>query len=310
MKLDINDMDNFDVSKFSYETWNVILKNLNEQKDDFFNEDKLNKQLTSKIKINAFLFQNIEDDPNASVEMVADNEYDIIIGKKLITLLLQQAYKIVDNGYIFSDIKVDTDLRDLIAQNYFYIWINFIYLHEFSHIVRSHLNSNTKKFRFGDDYSESKKNIFYEIDADRFAMMMTTRRFSSLVNNIKKVLNRNDEEIIENYLMSIAYIFDLFYLIEGENISTNSHPSPFQRIYCVFTAFCEAIKIENSFSIEFDKLDKLADDIFKKFVLRHGEEYGLNDDYSKHYLEGKNLLEEYYEFQKNNKLDEKSIIRS
>lgn len=309
MKLDVKDMDKLDVSKFSYEEWNVILKNINEQKDILFNEDNINKQLKSKIKINTFLFQNIKDDPNASVEKVDDNEYDIIIGKKLITLLLQQSYNLVDNEYIFSDIKEDIHLKHLIAQVYFYIWIDFICLHEFSHIVRSHLNGNTKNFKFTDDYLENKENLFYEIDADRFAMIMTTRIFSCKVNEIKRVINRNEKEIIENYLMSIAYIFDLFYLIEGENVNTNSHPSPFQRIHIVLAAFCESIKKENLFSIEFDKLDKLTNDIFEKFVLRHGEEYGLSDDCLKHYLEGVNLLNKYYEFQKNNELDGNQLLK-
>lgn len=306
MKIDLNEIDKFDVFNFDDSFWNYVLKNIDELYNTTFNENELNKYLKENIKINFSFFRNIDNEPNAFVEKINEKEYNIVLGKKLIILLMQHAYKVIDENYIYSDLnRKQIDLMHNIAQDCFYLWIDFICLHELSHICRSHFKDNGKYFKFNKEVDENHNNIFYEIDADRFAMILATKRFSAMIYNIKKTINKNDKEIIKNYLISMTYLFDLFFLIEGENKSSG-HPSPLQRISFVLTAFCESIKDENLFQVE---LDSLADSVYKEFVLKHSEEYEPNNNYGEFAKESQILLEQYNEFLKKTKLNENQLFK-
>lgn len=177
MKIDLNEIGNFDVCKFDDRFWNHILKNINELNNTIFNENELNKYLKVPIRINFSFFRNIDNEPNAFAEKINDIEYNIVLGKKLIILLMQNAYKLVDNYYIYSDLnRKQIDLMHNISKISFYVWIDFICLHELSHICRSHLKDNGKYFTFNKDLDKNDNNIYYEIDADRFAMIQARDR--------------------------------------------------------------------------------------------------------------------------------------
>lgn len=307
MFIDINEIERLHNEKISVEAWNRILIDINQN----INQIIKNEYLKYKVNINIILNQNIPNDPNAYVNKINKNEYEIVIGRKLLILLNYYSYEIINYGLIFENIEKDERKISKIANTIFYFWVEFICLHEWSHIVNGHLDfedTSNLYYEFNFIQNDNKEDIYFEIDADITAGKFLIKEFSDSLGTIKEELNEDDLILIENFHITMYYLFDLFFNLNGENIRS-SHPSIFDRILLLCITFSETIEHKNDlFEISREEFKILSNKSIVKFVASHFREYQINKDNIMHEFMG--LLENYFNFKKEMNFDKKFLENS
>lgn len=311
MKINIDDIEKLTVSRLGIEYWNNIFMNVTHNINQIIKNDLSDRYLKYPIDINFYLNQDIPNDPNAYVNKISDKKYNIYIGKKLLILINHYSYKIIDDNMLFNDFdrnEANAKLLSTFSSIIFYLWMDFVCLHEWFHIARGHLEYHNKPYYEYNILSEhNNEDIFFEVDADRFAMKLVTKRFMSSIKNIKLfVKNKDDKYIIDNFITAMIYLFDLFFLLKGEN-KRSSHPSPLERINIIIPSIVEAMHNQQMLTISEEELVKLLNQKITVFILRHGKEYNINPE--KYAVDMKNLIEGYFTFFHNNNIVKHQILK-
>ena len=310
MKINVDDIEKLAVSDFDIEYWNNIFKNVKQNVDEIIKDDLSHTYLKYPIEINFYLNQNIKNDPNAYAEKISDGKYNIHIGRKLLTVINNYSYKIIEEKLIFKDIKRSEENREILlnlASSIFYYWMDFICLHEWFHITRGHLEYYNKPYyEFNILSEQNEEDIFFEVDADRFAMNVIAKKLASNMKNLKTIIKEEDKVLIKNFTMAMMYLFHIFFLLNDKNIR-GSHPSPLERINIIPPSIAESMHNQNTFTIPENELYKLLMDNVSLFISKHGKEYNVNiEEYKTNFLK---LLDNYLLFKKEKKIEENQLLK-
>lgn len=300
MLIDINKIEKLHNENISDEEWNDILFNISHNINQIIKNKDFEKYLKRKIDINIILNQNIENDPNAYVNKIDNNDYEIIIGEKLLKVLFYYSYEIINENLIFEKVKrneVNQEKLYKVASTIFYFWVHFICLHEWAHIVNGHLdfnNSNVPYFEFNNNNNISDDSILIEMDADIQASKVLIDEFLDSLKILKKEIGESNIILIENFHIMMYYLFDLFFRINGKNIR-NTHPSNLDRMISLSIIFDEKlIKKEKLLKIQKEKLKNIGNQAIFKFTIKYLKDYKLNKN--KLMEDFNNLTDAYFKF--------------
>lgn len=160
-------------------------------------------------------------------------------------------------------------------------WIDFVFLHEWSHIVLGHLDyceMNNQPF-YELNIKERKKkfnNVYLEINADDFATKVFSIRFAFGITTIAKATNINESKLLEEMIMAMIYLFDLFFQLSGEN-KRGTHPSPHERMTIFVVSLAESLKRKNDiFPIQLTDFINLIQKCMIRFSVKNFEKYKLD----------------------------------
>ncbi len=144
-----------------------------------------------EISINFNISEN--DICNAWARKQNDKEYAIEIGPRLIQLLREYSWLVAQDEFIFSHIErrgANCEIFHMLSDFLMYLWIDFICLHEWSHVVYGHLQYLSAKniyslFEFEKPELMERRIsnnalIDLEAEADRFAGKSTLTRLGFL----------------------------------------------------------------------------------------------------------------------------------
>ena len=114
-----------------------------------------------------------------------------------------------------------------------YLWIYFISLHEYSHIISGHVDFDTNEqtiFEFIDVSSLNSEELIIkqamELEADSVAALLFFGSFLSVKNNINKSFKnkQTDSDIVFNYLLGINFLFHFFDMKPKDKSKPQTHP--------------------------------------------------------------------------------------
>lgn len=310
MKINIDDIEKLEIANLGIEYWNDIFQNVKYNVNQIIKDNLAHMYLKYPIEIDFYLNQNIKNDPNAYAEKISDRKYNIHIGRKLLIVINHYSYKIIDEKLIFKDIKRSEENKEILlnlASSIFYYWMDFICLHEWFHITRGHLEYYNKPYyEFNILSEQNEEDIFFEVDADRFAMNVIAKKLASNMKNLKTIIKEEDKVLIKNFTMAMMYLFHIFFLLNDKNIR-GSHPSPLERINIIPPSIAESMHNQNTFTIPENELYKLLMDNVSLFISKHGKEYNVNiEEYKTNFLK---LLDNYLLFKKEKKIEENQLLK-
>ena len=310
MKINIDDIEKLEIANLGIEYWNDIFQNVKYNVNQIIKDNLAHMYLKYPIEIDFYLNQNIKNDPNAYAEKISDRKYNIHIGRKLLIVINHYSYKIIDEKLIFKDIKRSEENKEILlnlASSIFYYWMDFICVHEWFHITRGHLEYYNKPYyEFNILSEQNEEDIFFEVDADRFAMNVIAKKLASNMKNLKTIIKEEDKVLIKNFTMAMMYLFHIFFLLNDKNIR-GSHPSPLERINIIPPSIAESMHNQNTFTIPENELYKLLMDNVSLFISKHGKEYNVNiEEYKTNFLK---LLNNYFLFKKEKKIEENQLLK-
>lgn len=256
-------LSNAGISEIEYKK---ILRNVHYPKEkaeslyDYINENaqfilsSMKDTYKEEININFINPKNITGNDrfilNASAGLKKNGEYLIVIYPKLINELYRHATFVTSYSKIFKSIERDQSSIHKIADTLLFIWADFIFFHEYSHIVLDHLNLSfvkaTELHELDDNKikSEQLDNLRLELfrtieaEADSQAAKFAFGRFQLYKDNIYKQFDVkcNNDEKYYDYALAINFLFEWFDYKSHENMKKRIHPLPRERVH-VFNHF-------------------------------------------------------------------------
>ena len=329
MTIDFNELCN---SHWDTEQWNDIYKNI------YINTDKVlnygikelckNPNLTINFKIDTEEKYFKKDEINAFAKICDEENYSIVLSKKLIQLLSHFSRKIIDYEFIFSHIKRVEENRQILmelADFAFYIWIQSIFFHEFAHIVRGHLATNYRKSRIKTWYEISNYEVnkklkkeyikSLEADADKWgSTFMLGNAYLILEEMFKKhYKNQNEEDYLYDYILTIVLMYDLFERLEHKvreefNESDFDHPHPEYRALISLLILGED-HLQNKVFTSIDSQKKMS--IVMKAIQTYFLEFRQfsNTRYSKQMLGWVNFINKTRKILEKHKINKKTLFK-
>jgi len=212
----------------------------------------------------SFLIINSKE-KNASVKIVSDNRYEIVITNVFLDYLILHLEDVInllcltmkskereDDDYSVTYNKIE---RNINRKKIFELWFNFIFFHELAHILRNHFkvlkHQEIAEFHLSKIMTD---RFFFEIDADRIASAMLAPYIS------------NKEEIVL-FLESAGYLFHLLYQIDKEeNSSQGNYPHPFIRLLFFHQNIYQFSQSYPQLKMQFN-LDSILENMEKLFIL-------------------------------------------
>jgi len=251
----------------------VRTENLVDILDNFKNileKEKLNN-LNISVDINEM--QTKVKKYNAYAKILKDDSYEIMFCPHLLTLIdglsieLTSKYK-----EYFSEINksifYDKNKRDILQKNIYQYLTNHIFNHELFHILRGHLKylQSTKSLNIILEFEENNENIFdnlyFEIDADKYASILSVFGSFEIFENIRK-LGFNINEVFYIIFISMNELFYVFHLLNKEPKTRKGHPILFDRAVLFNHYFMKTLnepKIKNIFeknNVNYAQIDRL-----------------------------------------------------
>jgi len=251
----------------------------------FFKNDFLKKKLKSlniditRVEINYFIEENNKD---INVKIVRDknnkNKYTIIFYYGFLEYFFKQAQK-------FS--KDILNRNDKIYWTIFYYWMEIVFFHEWSHLVRNHFNLLTKSASFNEFGVNSnnlsiEKRKCLEIDADRFAGKFLAGITTLTFDELKKLLDENNNEILQ---IIVKLVYNLFYLLKTQS---DLYPPFLLRTIILLSGLQEA-KYQNEKIFNFIDLNNLEQIVIKTLMI----ESWLNQEDIKKIEQNINIFDKY-----------------
>lgn len=203
--------------------------------------------VTVSIEVDIFRHEK-----NARARIVSDKNYKIILDAGLVAWLFDLSKTIIhDCPLIFYDIdRNDEDNTDQAAAVLFRLWMNFIVLHEWSHIICGHHKFSLDKTLWLEipppETSLTPKltnaqRICLEAEADAFAIkfLATFHYFSWRImsEELYGDLFRR-KRVAYDTLTGLILLFEAFETINPRNQDkAATHPSPDQRIFIATVFF-------------------------------------------------------------------------
>lgn len=275
------DFDALYNSNWDKQQWDDVYKNI------YINADKVlnygikelfkNPKISIDFKIDTEEKYFKKNEINAFAKIYDEENYIIVISKKLIQILSHFSRKIIDYEFIFPHIKRVEENRHILmelADFAFYIWIQSIFYHEFAHIVRGHLATNYRKHKIKTWYEVSNDEVnkklkkdyikSLEADADKWgSTFMIGNAYLILDEMFKKYYkNQKEEDYLYDYILAIVLMYDLFERLEHnvrEEFKENDfdHPHPEYRALISLLVLVED-NLQNKVFISINDKEKMA----------------------------------------------------
>lgn len=252
--------DNLHNAKWKPEEWqdifDNIISNANKVLHGDINQTFKNPNITIDFIIDDLCQYFDSEKINACAMIINEEKYKIIFTRRLIQILSHFSRKILDYDIIFKHLKRTEENREKLmglSDTAFYIWVQFIFYHEWSHIVRGHLATNNRKYKIDKWFELSNDNVknkikivdirALEADADRWGSSFMIGNYSIVFNDIYKMFYTDipKEDALYDYILMLIFLFDLFDILEGKSRvekdeASFEHPEPeFRALLCITT---------------------------------------------------------------------------
>lgn len=220
--------------ELEFEQWSIIYTDIENIANQYFNE-KINQVYLKDI----FIKFNIKKESAiyekkfiAYSDRISENEYLVELSTGTLNELMNYAIKLSDNKKFIQLLNLPVGLsnenRNTIQFFLFFLYIDLIICHEWSHIFCGHVDFNKDSFKEKENNTPLYKAM--EIEADSFAVTMILPRFASSFPNLKNALYNLDmtTEITSIRLWEV-YIYSVLTLFDFLEISSTSikgfHPN-------------------------------------------------------------------------------------
>ncbi|QKJ22319.1 hypothetical protein [Poseidonibacter lekithochrous] len=275
---------NLDNIKFDSDYWNGILPRINKNIRQFF---LISKNIDIDISLNRKLGSKL----STYCKKINSQKYKVFIGKELleeINLCLTREYN-NESSLLFKDIPFDCFDETIILIKEFII--EFIALHEFSHIMGKHFEIKSDK----NEHIVKDINLL-EVDADRFGSMLLAGKYLSIIEKYGK---QKYSYLIRTLIYVQFYIFEIRFKLEPKK----NQAYHIQRITLGSNGFTEAIYRNPSLlSLSFNEIKKISMDC----IINYFFEYKLSPDEIKYILNNQDkILKAYIYFREKYELDKK-----
>ncbi|WP_375724254.1 hypothetical protein LXN10_01785 [Arcobacter sp. KX21116] len=202
------------------------IKFIKELKIDFINPKNIRKE-----------DKNIE---NACVIKVDINHYKIVIFPKLIDELFRHAHFVMSYSKIFKSLDRNHKDINVLTESILLYWLDFIFFHEYAHIIWGHLdfkvneNYQINEINNNNEFSDDEIEIIrvLEAEADYYGSRFAFGRYNLSKTNLYEYFNAkcDEYEMIEDYILSINFLFEWFADKCKEVNETRLHPLPYERL--------------------------------------------------------------------------------
>jgi len=258
------DFSLFHSNQLSVETWKDIFKNVQENVSVYIDNEEINKKYKNDTSI-VFKIDDLSDKVNASAIIINEFCYEIRIGRRLIQLLREYSWKVIDQHPApFQHVKRDKDNQEELhnaADALLYFWIDYILFHEWSHIILGHCDHIASKneslfeeFQYEENNADTNNDrdierISMEYEADKFGSRFAIGRLSVIWEKWADSFygKRDVSLVLVDYLLSFHYLFDLLENTANENKARKTHPDPMDRVFVFKTSLLEQIEGSDSF---------------------------------------------------------------
>lgn len=291
----------------------VIKEKLADTLDNFKNILEKEKLNNLNIFVDIDLMQTKVKKYNAYARILGDDSYEIIFCPHLLTLLDGLSIELT-NKYkeYFSEINknifYDKNKRNMLQKNINQYLINHIFYHELFHILRGHLKYLQKTklsniiLEFEENHEKIVDNLYFEIDADKYASINSLLGSFEIFENIRK-LGFNIYEFFCIIFISMNELLYVFHLLNNKPKTRKGHPILFDRTVFFNHYFMEALnkpKIKSVLeknNVNYFQVDRLNVLSFALLTKKYQIEklFDQNDIL--------NLEKEYKNFLRNTKLD-------
>lgn len=234
----------------SAEHWQEVFQNISANANEYLASEQIRcKYKNPEISI-TFRVDDTDHRINACICRTAQNTYDICVLAGLVGALESFSKRAISS---YPDLIQSLDRRDQtktdIAQSYLlYMWLDFVFCHEWAHALCGHLDFKAKVHEWYEIESEefSAKGIedqtcqYLEAEADSYAAKFSLARFSTYWEGLSKELYPSPDGRIalRDYVMAMLLLFRFFEELRGKaKEPRNTHPTPFNRAF-IFLAFC------------------------------------------------------------------------
>lgn len=231
------------------EIWQDIFQNLKANADTYLSSEQIRNKYKNPNTTITFRVDDMNHKINALVKKTSDNTYDILILAGLVGELnnfSKQAISTYPN--LFKHIDRQDQQKTTLASSYLlYLWLDFIFCHEWAHVLCGHLDFHNEVNEWYELANEefSPKVISdlttqaLEAEADSYATKFSLARFSTYWEALSKDLYPISSEhvALSDYIMAMLILFQSFEEIRIKSKKPiNTHPSPFNRAF-IFLAF-------------------------------------------------------------------------
>lgn len=248
------------------DTMEFILNSSKENIEQVINNKHIVFQ--KKVSIRLTPYSEIDENNNTmNAEVFINNErnFEITIYPKLIEELYFYARFAVSNKHIYKSINRSDENLSLLINSIVIFWLDFIFFHEYSHILLGHLDldfiPNAKLLELNnrkDKKSISNKNLLLlrtiESEADSKAAELSFARFYLSKDLLYEKLNiecSSDEKVF-TYIYTLSFLFEWFDDLEAGNNYKRTHPFAYERLLtCIsFIVSLDSKTIINGVKIE------------------------------------------------------------
>jgi len=264
----------------SPEAWQTIFNNTKA------NADQVLKQYHDRLSINFIkpdLCENKDREKvNAHAKKISHLNYEISVYPKMIEALRRYSWLVASYKDIFKSLPETNEIRTKMADNLMYMWLDFIFWHEFFHITLGHLEllePHTTLFEFtlnAKELSEDELWFFrtLEGEADAYASRMTFTRFNGYKHSLNKLVcpDYSERDMCCDFFLGLNFFFGLFETLRNKECIQRTHPLPAERNFIVQSFLPEVDNaILKKISLNKDELAQLVSHAFIKHESFMGE---------------------------------------
>lgn len=225
----------------SPETWQTIFDNAKA------NADQVLKQYQNRFSI-TYLKPDLcgykdREKINAHAKKVSHLNYEISVYPQMVEALRRYSWLVASYKDIFKSLGVTNKIRTKMADTLMYMWLDFIFWHEFFHITLGHLEllvPNTTLFEFGSNTKElSEDDLWFfrtlEGEADAYAARMTFTRFNGYKHSLNKLVcpDYAERDMYFDFFLGLNFFFGLFETLRNKACTQRTHPLPAERNFIV-----------------------------------------------------------------------------
>ncbi|EYC52757.1 hypothetical protein AZ34_02350 [Hylemonella gracilis str. Niagara R] len=234
----------------SAELWQEVFQNLSKNAEVYLSSEKIRDKYKDPKTSIIFLVDDLDHGVNACIRRTAQSTYEIRILAGLVGALERFSEQaIFSYPSLFQSLdRHDQKKVDATRSYLLYLWLDFVFCHEWAHALCGHLDFDTRVHEWYEMENEefATKGIKDEIcqrmeaEADSFAAKFSLARFSTYWDSLSRDLypSHDGQAALRDYVMAILLLFRFFEELRSKGTKPkNTHPTPFTRAF-IFMAFC------------------------------------------------------------------------
>src|SRR3989344_3536416 len=265
-------------------TWPEVFDLVHDYCNRYLSDNDIEEWWTSNKVAAKFRIDDLDHTVNARACRLPDGSYEIVFCAGLLDTFIKYAYEVAHNSkIIFFPAKTPKRNEEALERAHIwivFIWIDYVFQHEFAHIFCGHLELLTDAqrgwYEFGINRGKNRLSIHQhrclEAQADRFAAANILAQFIRYHESIPQDLygKPNSEQFLIDYIYSILYLYKLFAMIQG-NQESDTHPQPFFRSFIFQIFFRDTYaRVSDVPKLEDKSLENLFHSCFVEFYKHEG----------------------------------------